>query len=58
MLAITHVLQKTQINRLGAVHDGDLRRLRNNGAHLRGDAVGFAQEQPDAIAIRDRGRFA
>jgi hypothetical protein len=58
MLAITHVLQKTQINRLGAVHDGDLSGLRNNGAHLRRDAVGLAQEQPDAIAIRDRGRFA
>ncbi len=58
MLAITHVLQKTQINRLGAVHDGDLCGLRNNGAHLRRDAVGLAQEQPDAIAIRDRRRFA
>ena len=34
MLAITHVLQKTQINRLGTVHDGDLRGLRNNGTHL------------------------
>jgi hypothetical protein len=44
MLAITHVLQEPQINRLGAVHDGELGGLGDDAAHLRRDAVRLAQE--------------
>jgi hypothetical protein len=44
MLAITHVLQEAQINRLGTIYDGEFGGLRNDGAHLCRDTVSLAQQ--------------